>query len=134
MLRFVPGFQYELLTEQAINSLLQSEFKVTSRANRMGVALSGDPVIPESLPCFQKPPATARYNYRATGTPSCCSTIDKLSAATQNPGRLFAATAEGWLRRDPVNESDSRHAPLRRRVALRGWNNIIWKRGCDEQS
>ena len=44
MLRFVPGFQYELLTEQAMSSLLESEFKVTSRANRMGVALSGDPV------------------------------------------------------------------------------------------
>ena len=44
VLRFVPGFQYQLLAEQAISSLLESEFKVTSRANRMGVALSGEPV------------------------------------------------------------------------------------------
>ncbi len=42
MLRFVPGFQYELLPEQAVRSLLEGEFKVTSRANRMGVALSGE--------------------------------------------------------------------------------------------
>ena len=44
VLRFVPGFQYELLAEHAISSLLESEFKVTSRANRMGVALTGEPV------------------------------------------------------------------------------------------
>ncbi len=44
VLRFVPGFQYEMFTEQAIRSFLEGEFKVTSRANRMGVALSGEPI------------------------------------------------------------------------------------------
>ena len=40
-LRFVPGFQYAELSETAIKSLLQSDYVVTPKANRMGVTLTG---------------------------------------------------------------------------------------------
>ncbi|MGI9313920.1 MAG: biotin-dependent carboxyltransferase family protein [Luminiphilus sp.] len=40
-LRFVPGFQYAALSEPAIKDLLQSDYVVTPKANRMGVTLAG---------------------------------------------------------------------------------------------
>ena len=40
-LRFVPGFQYAALSENAIKNLLQSDYIVTPKANRMGITLAG---------------------------------------------------------------------------------------------
>ena len=40
-LRFVPGFQYASMKPDAIATLLEEEFLVTSKANRMGVQLDG---------------------------------------------------------------------------------------------
>ena len=40
-LRFVPGFQYASMKPDAIAMLLEEEFLVTSKANRMGVQLEG---------------------------------------------------------------------------------------------
>ena len=40
-LRFVAGFQFNDFAEQAIQGLLEEEFTVTARANRMGVTLNG---------------------------------------------------------------------------------------------
>ena len=40
-LRFVAGFQFSDFTDESIKGLLEEEFTVTARANRMGVTLSG---------------------------------------------------------------------------------------------
>lgn len=41
-LRFVAGFQYDEFADTAIKHLLAEEFIVTTKANRMGVTLSGE--------------------------------------------------------------------------------------------
>ena len=100
----------------------------------MGVALSGDPVNTGVTSLLSEATCYGAIQLPGDGNPIVLLNDRQTVGGYPNPGRLFAATAEGWLKRDPVNESDSRHAPLRRRIALRGWNNTIWRRGCDEQS
>jgi biotin-dependent carboxylase-like uncharacterized protein len=43
-LRFVPGFQFDAFSPAAKQALDNGTFSVTPRANRMGIALEGDPV------------------------------------------------------------------------------------------
>jgi biotin-dependent carboxylase-like uncharacterized protein len=43
-LRFIPGFQFDQFSETTRQNLISQVFSVTPRANRMGIALSGDPV------------------------------------------------------------------------------------------
>ncbi len=120
-LRFIPGFQFDQFSETTRQKLISQVFSVTPRANRMGIALSGDPVDTGIQARYSlKPPVTVPYKYHQMAIQLFYSMIAKRSAATPKQGPLSAVTAIAWFNLAPVNVCDLSPLRPKRRIELLG--------------